>query len=121
MHLPAVSTLSRAEYELAAKPYRVPLQTSLASPQGHAYIQLREVKRLEKILALGLHPCYMDFDEFLCDFYPDFSWNSKDCNAELRMLLADPEWMGLAAQVLEARGMDFVSELQRALEQPEEE
>lgn len=121
--LPAISTLTRDEYDSAAGSYHVRFVpgTVLAEPDGIAYIKRREVKRLEKILALGLNPIYTSFDDYLFDFYPDFSWNSKDCNTQLRMLLADPDWTALAAQVLESRGIDFVEELQRALDQPEEE
>jgi hypothetical protein len=115
--LPAVSLLSKDEYDRLAVSFHVPYVPGTPE-QWVAYIRVREVQRLKKILALGLHPVYTDLEDYLNDFFPDFSWNDKIVG-ELRMLLADPEWLALAAKVLEVRNLNFVFVLEEALAEME--
>lgn len=79
----------------------------------------REVVRLEEILKNGLPACYKTFDQFLFDFFPDFSWN-QDSLDEYAALLADTEWCALAEQVKAKYGYDFKEEIILALNDNEE-
>lgn len=67
----------------------------------------RELARLQKILDKGLAPCYDDFQDFLCDWGPDFSWTPAATIIQLDELLASQEWLALAEQVKVAHGHDF--------------
>lgn len=75
----------------------------------------REVTRLEKILVHGIPACYKDFDEFCIDWFMDFAWVCEANNQQYAELLADQVWCGLAAQVKEARDLDFVAVATRAI------
>ena len=76
----------------------------------------RERDRLRKLIVNGLDPVYGSFDEFLSDFYPDFSWNEVS-RLELQALLDDTEWFALAADLKVKRGYNFPAEIERALKE----
>ena len=67
----------------------------------------REVRRLDKILAEGMDPAYRSFDEFLCDWGADFSWNTWSM-VEFAALLLDERWMALAERIKAKHGYDFI-------------
>ena len=76
----------------------------------------REKARLRKLLQEGLHPIYEGkFEDFLCDFYPDFSWNAVLYD-ELQACLDDPEWIVLAVEVKQKWGFDFRKDMQEGVD-----
>lgn len=76
----------------------------------------RERKRVKTIIEVGLDPAYTNFDDFLWDFYPDFSWNVNESKAQLIALSEDPEWVALTAELKAKRGFDFVETVTKAIE-----
>jgi len=67
----------------------------------------REIARMESILKDGLPACYSDFEDFLCDYGPDFSWTSEVTIIQLDELLASARWLELAEQIKTSSGFDF--------------
>lgn len=74
----------------------------------------REVARLQSILKDGLPKCYKDFNEYLFDFFPDFSWTVDDTLQEMAALLGDERWLQLARLVKAEFGFDFEKQVQDA-------
>lgn len=75
----------------------------------------REIARLRDLLVSGIAEVYDDFDDFLCDWGADFSWTTEACVLQFQELLGSQEWLGLAAQLKEARGYDFVDAIAQDL------
>jgi len=70
----------------------------------------REITRLTTILTQGLHPVYeASFDNFLYDYFPDFSWTTTVMMQQVAEVEADPRWRSLAAQVKAKHGFDFIN------------
>ena len=109
--------MDRNEYDKLAEPYAVVLTSEIAKDRTlwAAYIQEREIKRMRKIIAIGLHPVYDDFNDFLCDYFPDFSWNPASFKQDMNTILGNQTWLMLAAELKAARGFDFESQLRLAL------
>jgi hypothetical protein len=70
-------------------------------------ILAREIARLQKIEQEGISPVYDDFNDFLYDYYPNFSWNDA-CLEQHQWCLDSPEWQALAASIKAKYGYDFV-------------
>ena len=62
----------------------------------------------------GLADCYDDFNDFLCDFWPDFSWNPEACQAEVTAVLADSRFQCIIPNLNAEWGIDIVSILKEA-------
>jgi hypothetical protein len=95
----------------------------LRHENGHmakGYIIKRERARLKDLIDNGLPPCYDSFQDYLCDFYPDFSWNENSIH-ELRFLVNDMVWLELAAQLSLGRGYNFINEVLAAIKQLEDD
>lgn len=74
---------------------------------------------METILEQGLNPVYDDFDDFLYDYFPDFSWVPSSADVQLKELLASEEWCNLAARILEKHKIDFVKAINLAISEVE--
>ena len=48
-----------------------------------------------------------DFEDFLGDYGPDFSWTPEATIIQLYELLANARWLELAEQIKVSRGFDF--------------
>jgi hypothetical protein len=79
----------------------------------------REIARMKDILANGLNPAYDDFNDFLFDYYADFSWTPSESLTQMDRLLSNPEWLALAFQINVKHGFDFRAELTLAVEDRE--
>lgn len=78
----------------------------------------RERDRMKDLLQNGMHEVYGgDWEEYLADYYPDYSWKPETSMLEFKAVLADPEWQQLAAQVKQQLNFDFVAELNLALKE----
>lgn len=109
--------MDEAEYNRLAVVYKestVDIHT-MSREQWREYVVRRECKRMRCLIVLDLHPAYSDFDDFLCDYFPDFSWNQEEFVKDVNAVLADPYWQSLAADLKAGRGYDFVHELTQAL------
>ncbi len=81
-------------------------------------LRKRETDRMRDLLINGLPTVYDgDFDAYLADFYPDFTWNLVDSKREYMLLLNCREWVQLANGVKDTHGYDFVSEIIEAVEE----
>lgn len=75
----------------------------------------RRLKDLQVIARVGLDPAYANPEEWLHDFWPDFPWDKRSCDATIKHLRANPKWPELA-RALEAKiGYDVDAELLRGL------
>lgn len=94
-----------------------------ADPQSPGQVALqkllqRERARMKDLLQNGMPEVYgNDWEEYLADYYPDYSWKPETSMLEFRAVLADPEWQQLAAQVKQKMNFDFVAELNQALKE----
>lgn len=91
----------------------VPSSTTGMTPEQ---IVSRERARLAGMLETGVFPPtgYDDSNDWLCDLYPDFSWNAA-LQRELRACIADPEWLKLAEQLKTTFGFCILTEFTEAL------
>lgn len=85
------------------------------------YVVARELRRMRVILELGLHPVYDNFEAFLDDYFPDFSWKTHAFIQDLRSIYQNPEWIKLAVAIREKWGFDFISEVNAAIVEAEED
>lgn len=71
-------------------------------------IVMRERERLQLLIQKGRLPHVYgnDFEAFLCDWGPDFSWNEYMLK-EMEALLRDTEWLALSEQFKALTGHDF--------------
>lgn len=68
----------------------------------------REIKRMKDILQSDIPSIYNDFEDYLNDYFPDFSWNQKDAEIEQEYLLNNKEWQDIAEKIKRKYGYDFV-------------
>lgn len=108
---------ARLEYEASVKAEFGEQPKRINSPRAAwtASLVAGEVWRMRVLLKFGLHPVYDKFSDFLCDYFPDFSWNPEQFKRDVAAVLADPQWQQLAAEIKAQRGWDFVHELNEAL------
>ena len=83
-------------------------------------VLVRENARMLEILQRGLNPVYTDFNDFLYDYFSDFSWDASR-NNQFKALLASPHWCELAKKIKATHGHDFVAEINKALIAPLED
>jgi len=109
--------MNREQYDTLAAPYNVELTSTIAKDRvlWAAYITEREIKRMRCIIALGLHPVYDSFDDFLCDYFPDYSWNPVSFRQDMDTILGNETWLMLARELKAVRGYDFEEQLQLAV------
>lgn len=76
----------------------------------------REVGRLMDISKSGLPPIYSEkpvfspWEDFLCDYWPDYPWNPVHMLHTLEAVTSDPEWQAAADAVRIKHGYDFKRE-----------
>lgn len=120
-------------WEKLAAPYEVKMTTPdhlqagkelgdwYKSPEGKAawsaYIQEREIKRVQCWIDHGLCPVYDSFNDNLCDVFPGFSWDTEGFLADMRALLANDKWRTLCGQLMEVRGWDMLKEVHLAIDE----
>lgn len=67
-----------------------------------------QILHLVDIAKRGLPDCYDSFDEFLSDFWPDFSWTSNKAIPEIVAVLADRRFAFTIVPILkEIWGIDM--------------
>ena len=71
----------------------------------------KEIARMQQIMANGLPQVYVNFDEFLADYFADFAWTDEAMFEQITELKTSPEWVSLAAQIKSTHGFDFPSQL----------
>ena len=78
----------------------------------------QQILHLVDISENGLPDCYGSFDEYLYDFWPDFSWTSQS-RVEVRAVLADSRFKRIVPVLKETWGVDMVEELRKGLDEIE--
>lgn len=74
-----------------------------------------QILHLLDIAERGLPDCYETFEDFLTDFWPDFSWN-RDSIIEIKSVLGDPRFKKIVPILKETWNVDMVEVLQAGLE-----
>jgi len=74
-----------------------------------------QILHLIDIAKNGLPDCYGSFDEFLYDFWPDFSWSMTQAIPEIKAVLADSRFKKIVSVLKETWGIDMEKELQDGL------
>lgn len=74
-----------------------------------------QILHLVEIAEKGLPDCYDSFEDFLCDFWPDFSWTPKECIPEIKAVLADPRFKTIVPVLKETWNVDMEEELREGL------
>jgi hypothetical protein len=77
------------------------------------------ILHLQEIAKNGLPDCYKSFDEFLYDFYPDFSWNPDESSKEIQAVLNDPRFKEVVPILKKDWNIDMKEELEKAIVQIE--
>lgn len=102
------------EYNDIAQPFYDEMER-LKGESRLVWLVRRNRIEMRLILEHGLCPAYEDFDDFLFDYWPNFSWNEKQYIIDCQTLLADAEWNELAIKVKAKYGYDFVAEVNGGL------
>ena len=76
-----------------------------------------QVLHLIDIAEKGLPDCYNSFDEFLSDFWPDFSWTPKKSVPEITAVLADSRFKKIVPVLKETWGVNMEKELRDGLKE----
>lgn len=102
------------EYTVLAQPFYDEMER-LKDESWVAWLVRRQRIQMRLIIEHGINPVYEDFNDFLFDFWPNFSWNEKQYIVDCQTLLADAEWNELAIKVKAKYGYDFVKEVNGGL------
>ena len=110
MFRPHSTELARQEEQQdhAAATAKYPLH----SDEWFAEVRLLDLYRTSRI---GLMDCYDDFENYLFDFYPGFSWTGDAMKRQVRLILADPRFGPIAADIQVKFNFDMRAELEEAL------
>lgn len=87
----------------------------LADVQGRAYHANFAILQLQHVAEHGLPDCYTSFGDFLCDFYPDLSWNASHSSIEIQLILKDDRFDAIVDSIKKDWEHDMRAELQAAL------
>ncbi|MFA5750431.1 MAG: hypothetical protein WC895_04370, partial [Candidatus Shapirobacteria bacterium] len=68
--------------------------------------------QLQEIVDNGLDDVYGSFEDFLFDFFTDFSWDAG-ASEEAQLMLADPRFSSIASKIKEDWGTDIKDELEK--------
>jgi hypothetical protein len=82
---------------------------AIFSDQWFAELQLL---KLEGISKQGLWSCYSSFQDYLCDFYPNFEWRRDAMCRQIRLMLNDPRFPSIASKIQELFSFDLKVELE---------
>jgi len=74
------------------------------------------IRQLEQVAQIGLPSCYCDLEDFLVDWFMDFSWNERAVN-QIQLVLDDPRFPGIADRINPEWGIDLAGELRKAQEE----
>jgi hypothetical protein len=74
-----------------------------------------QILHLVDIAERGLPDCYDSFEDFLFDFWPDFSWNEEKSHPEIQAVLDDPRFKKIVPVLKETWGIDMEEDLKRGL------
>lgn len=80
-----------------------------------------QLEAIKGVAEQGLPEIYEDVVSWLHDFYPDFSWNPKGSEIEIRGLMQHPDFKKVAKKFEETTGYDIKTDLIEALKEVEEE
>lgn len=70
-----------------------------------------QIEKLEMVRDDGLASVYESWWDYLCDYWPDFSWSPEILMAETEACLKSEKWLMVAAEIKAKHGFDFVQEL----------
>jgi hypothetical protein len=73
------------------------------------YVLARERGRLKVLIEKGVPADYYSVDDYMLDVAMDFSWDGTS-PSEYDWCLKDPEWLKLAGELREKRGLDIIGE-----------
>ena len=77
-----------------------------------AEVRLLDLLRTSRI---GLMDCYDSFENSLYDFYAGFGWRGNAMKRQVRLILADPRFGPIAADIQAKFGFNLRAELEEAL------
>lgn len=75
----------------------------------------QQILHLIDVSENGLPDCYSSFDEFLSDFWPDFSWTPKGSELEIKAVLVDSRFEKIVPVLNETWNIDIEEILQEGL------
>ena len=72
---------------------------------------------LQEVAAEGLSACYKgSVDSFMCDLFPDFSWEADRSQSQMRAVLDDERLVAIAAWFREQHGHDIIAAFELSLQ-----
>ena len=73
-----------------------------------------QILHLEEITREGIAACYTGVDDFMVDFWMDFSWD-KRASIQVRLILTDPRFEAIQRWFLDTHNTDLKARLEAAV------
>ena len=78
---------------------------------GNEILAEMQILYLEEICKIGLPDCYDTFNDFLYDFYPNFTWSAQAQVTETLEVLNDKRFSGIKTGIKKLYNFDIQAEL----------
>jgi hypothetical protein len=90
------------------------------TPYSDEWMAENALLELEDIVANGLNPVYDEPEEYLSDFFSNFTWDPDRSRYEMRSILNDPRFIPVNEYFNEQLGLDLKAILEQAIETGDE-